>query len=387
MKKIIIVFLLFLPTVIALNAQTACSGNSNSSFFGERDKMLAPAAANVVRVFMDKSGFYYPEMYIADEEMERNCSSLKDWYSANPEKLKLLCGQYHVDNQLSADEKIGRLNDSVANSYVRAINQKTKEYTTVDVLIHGFRKKAYGNVGGTSSYSINDYGHFEQVLSVPGTKNLYVEIYWDGKFITPAQSYKYRGFKLFENSAIPNAGNAGVELRRVVSGIQCDNLNVITHSLGARVGCELLFNASKGALADEKVLQTPAQKKIRLCMIEPAIGADLFDDYYSRNTAFDFKSKDNYELGMIYNENDFVLLKNYQWKFIKIVSSPLEYGNTSLGCNYKECIPALQKTFAANYPNSVLETPFNFSDVGGDHRLYAYCRDAQFAKVMAFLND
>ncbi|MCW3082933.1 MAG: hypothetical protein JWP12_299 [Bacteroidetes bacterium] len=387
MKKIIVVFLLLLQNIFPGSAQSDCSGNSHSSFFGERAKMLLPPAANVVRVFMDKSGFYYPDMYIADEELERYCSSLKEWYAANPEKLKILCDQYRVDHSLSADEKISRLNDSVAKSYVRVINQKTKEYPTVDVLIHGFRKKAYGNVGGTSSYSINDYERFENVLSGAGTKNLYVEIYWDGKFITPAQSYKYRGFKLFENSAIPNAGNAGVELRRVVSFIDCENLNVITHSLGARVGCELLFNASKAGLPDEKILQTPAQKNVHLCMIEPAIGADLFDDYYSRNTTLDYKNKDNYKLGMVYNENDFVLLKNYQWKFIKIVSSPLEYGNTSLGCNYQKCIPALQKTFAVQYPNSVFETPFNFSNVGGDHRLFAYSRDAQFAKVMAFLND
>lgn len=385
--KRLLVATLFLLLLAVCKAQPDCSYNAHSVFFGERSRMMAAPDANVIRVFMDKAGFYYPDFYINDKSLEKNCSSLKSWYEAHPKQLDTLCRNYRVDEELATAEKINRLNDSIAQSYARSINQRLAGHPTVDLLIHGFRKKAYGDAGTGSSHSTSDFGRFEQVLSgyTKKEKVLYVEIYWDGKFITPLQSYKYRGFRLFENAAIPNAQTVGLQLRRLVANIKSDTLNLITHSLGAMVGSELLFNASKGAFADEAVLPTPAQQ-MRICMIEPAIGADLFDAYYARTAQSNFQNADNYRLGIVFNEHDFVLLKAYNWRFVHISATPLEYGNTSLGCNYQECLPKLQQLFTDKYPHSTLAAPFDFSAVGADHRWIAYGRSDGFEKVVAFLH-
>lgn len=384
MKKQLVALILFLQSWL-LAAQPGCTAGSRSVLFGERAAMMPPPAPNVVRVFMDRCGFYYPDLFISDKALEKKCSSLQEWYKANPRQLDSLCSRYGVDRLLPADEKINRLNDSVAQRYADMINGKLNRHPVVDILIHGFRKKAYGDAGMGSSYSTGDYRRFEESISgVAGNPVLFVEIYWDSRFITPLQSYKYRGFRLYERYAVPDAQNAGLQLRKLVPGIASDSINIITHSLGAMVGSELLFNATNGALAGEKVLHTPGQKKIRICMIEPAIGPDLFDHYYERNTAFDYKNDDNYRLGIVFNENDFVLLKSYDWRFIHIEASPLEYGNTALGCNYGQCLPKLQQLFAGRYPHSILAS-FDFSEVGADHRLLAYCRNKSFAEVLEFL--
>ncbi|MCW3072041.1 MAG: hypothetical protein JWO44_1931 [Bacteroidetes bacterium] len=384
MKKRLLLFILCFPAVAF--SQLDCSYNNRSSFFGERSVQLPAAPANTVRIFMDKSGFYYPESFIRDAELENNCSSLKEWYRSNNKKLNLLCDQYKVSNALSVDEKIEALNDSIALEYLSLVNQKAKAFRSIDVLIHGFRKKAYGKKDKISTYSIDDYKSFEKVLSKDTASVLFVEVYWDSKFITPLSSYKYKGFELFEQAGIPNAEHVGLQLRKVISFIQCEHINIITHSLGAKVGCELLFNASKGALAEESGLICPSQKDVRLCLIEPAISPDVFGEYYSRTGMYDYTAKDHYRLGIVYNENDFVLLKSYTFGAVHIISSPLEYGNTALGCNYKGCIAGVKQLFLEKYPNSVLYEPFDFSAIGSDHRLYRYGVSEKFSKVIAFLN-
>ncbi|MCW3104242.1 MAG: hypothetical protein JWO09_2682 [Bacteroidetes bacterium] len=384
MKKLLLLFIFCFPAVAF--SQPGCSYNNRSSFFGERSVQLSPAPANTARIFMDKSGYYYPEIFIPDAELENNCSSLKEWYKSNEKKLSQLCERYKVSNALPVDEKIEALDDSIAASYIAMINEKAKLFRSVDVLIHGFRKRAYGKKDKVSTYSIDDYQSFENVLPKEAGSVLFVEVYWDSKFITPISSYKYKGFELFEQAGIPNAEHVGLQLRKVIPSIQCDHINIITHSLGAKAGCELLFNASKGALANESTLACPAQKDIRLCLIEPAISPDVFNEYYSRTGVFDYKAKDRYRLGIVYNENDFVLLKSYNFGAVHIISSPLEYGNTALGCNYKGCIPALKQLFTEKYPNSVLYEPFDFSSLGSDHRLYRYCVSEKFTKVNEFLN-
>jgi hypothetical protein len=385
MKKLLLLFILYFPA--AAFPQLDCRYNNRSSFFGERSVQLTAAPSNTVRIFMDKSGFYYPELFIRDAELENNCSSLQEWYMSNEKKLAQLCDQYNVSNAGTVDEKIAALNDSIAAGYLALINKKAKPFKSIDVLIHGFRKRAYGKKDKLSSYSVDDYKSFEKALQKDSASVLFVEVYWDSKFITPASSYKYKGFELFEQAGLPNADRVGLQLRKVISHVECDHINIITHSLGAKVGCELLFNASKGAYTDERLLMTPAQKDVRICLVEPAISPDVFNDYYSRTGTFDYVPKDNYKLGIVYNENDFVLLKNYNFGMIHILSSPLEYGNTALGCNYKDCIAGVKQLFAEKYPNSVLYEPFDFSSVGSDHRLYRYGVSEKFAKVIGFLDS
>jgi hypothetical protein len=384
MRRLLLIFFVF-PVVIPAFSQQECLYNKRSCLFGERAAEMPAPRSNVIRIFMDKEGYYYPEMRIKDAELKNSCSSLKEWYRQNPQKLDALCGQYHISIPGSTEERIEWLNDSVATALSAQINAKAASVKRVDVLIHGFRKKAYGKKDGISTYSTDDNEKFEKEL--PGNDSvLFLEIYWDGKFITPLKAYRYKGLELFEKAAIPDAEITGLHLRKVIGAIRCRRINIITHSLGAQVGCELLFNASPGLKKEEALYGTPSQEDIRLCLIEPAIGAGLFDSYYSRTTSYNYRAKDNYRLGIVYNENDFVLLKSYHMGIFSILSSPPDYGDTSLGCNYKGCIVSLKKLFADNYPHSRFEEPFNFSGLGADHRLYRYSRYKGFSAVKKFLD-
>lgn len=387
----------FVPLLVlsptTMQAQNNCTDNNRGVFFGERSIRLKdnPGSdsyrTDVVRIFMDKKGMYYPELFIGDHEMENNCSSLESWYNSHPGKLDSLCMKYHVPDSLGTDHKIESLNVAIMQHYLDTINSKVKAYDFVNVLIHGFRKKAYGKIDKYSSYSQDEYVIWRKRMSSGEQKCLFVEIYWDGKFITPSQGFKFKGLSLFENAGIPNAANVGLGLRPLIGDIHHDRINIITHSLGARVAGELLFNASGGTLQKENTIATPAQPYIHVCLIAPAIGYEYFANYYSRCTSGNLSDTDNYNIVVVYNENDFVLQKNYGFG---INGPPTIYGNTSLGCNYNSDLQHLNALFTQHFPFSALPLCYNFS-IGnngvnmGCHKLTCYVNHKQFAEVLDFL--
>jgi hypothetical protein len=86
------------------------------------------------------------------------------------------------------------------------------------------------------------------------------------------------------------------------------------------------------------------------------------------------------------NENDFVLLKHYGFG---VNASPVEYGITSLGCNYKGDLQKLDSLFKAKFPNSAAPAVFDCSigNGGGQmgcHLVACYFRHRQFLNVMEF---
>jgi hypothetical protein len=72
------------------------------------------------------------------------------------------------------------------------------------------------------------------------------------------------------------------------------------------VGCELLFNADNNNAAQRNI-PTPKQPHIKLCMIAPAIETELFKRYAYRGKDTIDKTKDNYQIAVVYNTNDMVL--------------------------------------------------------------------------------
>ena len=173
---------------------------------------------------------------------------------------------------------------------------------------------------------------------------------------------------------------AGKALKKIVSGINSETITFVTHSLGAKVAVFALFNV------DNDLLPTLSNSRINICLIAPAISAEvIFDNYYKRNSKVDFKSKDNYKISIVYNEQDFVLLKKdpiVGW----FGPGPFEYGNTTLGCNYNNVAKALKTKFLLKLQNSPIEL-FNFAFVGKCHYVSCYCIDDSLEEVFRYLNQ
>lgn len=385
MRKIWLVTLLSL-VYFSLIGQEKKRDNKKAVLFGEHLSHLKEAPENVIRIYLDKDGFYYPDHLIEDKSLKKSKSSLALWYEKHPDDLAELCRKYKVEEALEIPEKINRLNDSIIQHQIRLINDRAKSYESVDVLIHGFRKKAYGNIGQFSTYSSSNNDFFRRRLSNGDTsKRLFVEIYWDSKFVKLVNTYKFRGYKLFERSGIPNAKRTGRALRKLIPYFQKEKVNIISHSLGAVVATELAFNAD----AEKDDLPTPAQSHVNLCFIAPAVGWSVFENYYSRNSSANFTNSDNYRLSVLYNDHDFVLLKQFEYKIFKIKSSPLEYGDTTLGCNYEGAIGKMVALFETKFKGSekplFLDCSFSHDRKMTCHSMVCYARHAHFKVVREFL--
>ena len=340
-----------LPLALALLSFSSLAQRPFNKFgvsFGEAGIELNRSPDNVIRVFLDENGYYYPDFFIADKSLCKSKGALDNWYRKNPEAFAQLCKQYNINPNSGIDVQIAALDDSIAAQKIKLINEKLNTVEGVDLLIHGFRKKAYGNIGRFSSHSTRDNQKWRQRLSHGRGERLFVEIYWDSKFIKGALNVAIgrKPFKLFEQSAIPNAKRVGAGLRTLVAGIQAEKINIFSHSLGAVVAAELLFSS----IPSEN--PTPPQSVVNACFIAPAIGADAFLNYYKRNTTMPYQENDNYRILVIYNHNDFVLEKTYEWGKFRKSFMPTEFGNTSLGCNYDSDVQKLIELFESRF-NSV----------------------------------
>lgn len=311
--------------------------------FGEASTELAPAKANVVRIFIDKNGFIYPDIAIKDRKLRRSESSVEQYLIDHPETLHALYQEYDVPDVIDFPRTLLLL-EAIASRKVQEINEKLNNYTSVSAIIHGFRKRAYGNAGYLSTA---DNVALHRDLQTNSRNMLIIEVYWDGTFISGVRGYKYRGFRLLEEQAIPNAHLVGKGLRRVLSHIDTDTLNVIGHSLGAMVVTDLLFDKTPPRpFMDEP--PTPSQH-INVCLLAPAIGSEEFDSYWNRSTT---NTPDNYQFYIFHNENDFVLNKTFDVGPIHLDIEPTQYGNTSLGCNYNNDLAKLRVMFEGFSPQS-----------------------------------
>jgi hypothetical protein len=116
---------------------------------------------------------------------------------------------------------------------------------------------------------------------------------------------------------------------------------------------------------------TPSAARVNICLIAPAISADLiFQNYLIRNSQWDMANGDNYRLYIAYNENDFVLRKK-DYAIGIFGPGPYKYGNTSLGCNHRHAAERLAEYFEANFPVSFVGL-YDLSSVGKCHHVSCY---------------
>ena len=369
----------FLTISLLLLSLSVFAQSTQSVLFGERNTYLRKEP-NVLRVFLDRNGDFYPEVAIPDAELQENKAALRDYYAANEAAFLRVAQQYGLSVTAYSEEAFGRLQSRIAQSLADSLNAISEELELF-VLIHCFRKPLRNRSGGTTS--VQDYAAVRQSIhsrNVSSAPLLFLEVYWDGTYdccFGRQLKVNKRIFRLYEEVAQVQASQAGYGLRRLITQLDRNHLNIVTHSLGAQVGLSLLSNTfDERVSARQQSWATPQQDTIRVALLAPAISAAPFAEYHERTTGGEHLQQDNYVLSIIYNEKDFVLRK--RWKIFG--PGPRKYGNTSLGCNCRKEAEKLKERFQQDYPRSSL-TLYQ-AQVGGTHRFVRYVRSQAFTEFL-----
>jgi hypothetical protein len=357
--------------LLVLNAAVLTSQNV---LFGERDLNVQNLS-----VYFDKEGFLYPNYRVSNVDLLKSGSSMKRWYLDNSAHFLEICGDYGCPYKTCTSENCTGLNDAVAVALKRKINEQAKNYSSVTFLIHGFRKPFVSDNRDTDSPT--DFSILKATVDkYYGEKTLYVDVYWDGLYdccFSAKPSHNKRLFKLFEAAQI-NAEFVGRALKKIITGLDFNTVNIITYSLGAKIAAHALLNI------DGSSANTPANRKVNICLIAPAISAGMiFDNYYKRNSGLNLRQKDNYNLLIVYNENDFALRKKDP-KLGWFGPGPYKYGNTTLGCNCDKAATTLQNQFKKNYPGSSIQL-FDLSQVGRCHLVRCYSQSNYLEAPIKYL--
>lgn len=375
--------LLIVCGVLQLMAKRPATGNM--VLFGENTTRMSPPDSNTIRVFMDKNGDYYPpETFINDKALYKAGGTLRDWYVQYPDSFSVICNKFSVPASDVVSDRVAMLNNAICKHYAGIINgQRQKQ---LFMLVHGFRKRAYTKPDLFTLLATTDNDALKKTLSkmMPEKSNLYLEIYWDACYFRPSKALKAEGFIIFRDQAVPNANKVGQSLRQLVAMLDAGTLNIVSHSLGARVACNLLYNVTP----DAAVYPTPATKKIRACFIAPAVGHDIFENFYQRSGAV--PGTDNYEVSIVYNRYDHILRKEGRFLGITFINhTALGFVNTSLGCDYKGDIKKLQELFSKNFSST--RTPLVIDVTHRrrvtNHLVPKYCKSPRFRELRVFWGE
>lgn len=371
--------LLLLTGIFALNntnaqrfqpSTTLMGQQHNNVLYGERD-----IAADTAGIYLDKNGIIYPKVRIPNDELRAANSSLQEWYRGNEKEFVEIARGYNCNFESYSDINAAVLNDSIVETVARRLN--IAPTNTITFLIHGFRKPFAPQNGDSSSPE-----DFETLAATfqrfNSTQTKIVSVYWDALYgcCFSASSKKNRPlFELFE-LAQTHAEKAGNTLRKIASKISKDTLDVVSHSLGAKVALHALLDIS------QIPSDTPTNTRVNICLIAPAVSGDMIvENYMKRRPPNDISSTDNYHLYIVYNEDDFVLRKKDNRIGI-FGPGPYKYGNTTLGCNYKGAALKLQSKFNSLFKFSEIKL-YDLSRVGKCHLVSCYCYGNNLERVLA----
>jgi len=316
-----------------------------------------------LKVYLDREGNLYPpsEIHSTDKDKFWNpnkhwritgdtTSKLKVYFDHQPEILENVC------NQLDIEKDFNSLQTHLLQAYTKQINAEVAKGNKIVFLIHGF-----------NSNQKNSKESFEALkIELNKKDNLsVVEMYWDGLSFS-------LGVGIW-GAAQANSAFVGLGVRKLLNLISSNaEIILLTHSLGASVATQSLFNVSKWSSefqkeVDEKAkaIPTPPQKDITLAMIAPAIpGKNTFDDL--GETTYDDTCHIN-KIIVGYNKKDSALKKGIGLVLKK------HFGSTSLGCNADNEVEKVKKKLAENFKeiqfhsfdlNIGLEDPENHSVKG-----------------------
>lgn len=349
---------IFLLSIVQLVAQ-------ENVLFGERQWFLSPSE-NTTRIFLDKEGTIYPDEVILDSELKLANSSIKEFYLSSRETRAGKMSSNNDRLRMLEVADFSLFQKEMADSICQHIQKKLDKETRLVVLIHGFRKSLNPKQGDSSAQEDYSFMKASILENAPTDKLHFIEVYWDGMYMVPKRKIieGIRLGRMFKKDAVKNAKKVGHRLRKLISGLDVENLDIIVHSLGAEVATNMLLNSKKHNH------KTPSQRNIRICLLAPAISKKSLKKYHNRNSLVPFEQQDNYHLTVIYNESDFVLSKSVNIFGGKVEFSRL-YGNTRLGCNCRNEALELERYFRKHYPNSEIQL-FHADDIGSSHHAKSY---------------
>lgn len=355
--------------------------------FGEAKPLLENKNDSVIRLFFDRQGFLYPDIEIADKEIASSYSQLNLVFSSNKNIYKKAC----VAHGLIDTGSVYNLQNKLVEQKVALLNKVPSAYDLV-FLIHGFNKHP---TKPEKKSAYDEYQALRQKITTdfPSRKFQFVEIYWDGCTWANGRKSKENTntFKFWDNSQA--ASNlVGLELRRILFGINRPKTYVITHSLGASVITCALFNADKFNLHnninnfkrtiiekyDDPITYRTPLSKFKVGMLAPAIPGENTFDEFSKRVPDKASSLDNYSFIIGYNANDQALIKK--------IGIPKYFGATSLGCLESE-VRKVEKEINQHFPNLISDINFSNKDSGipqSEHALLKYIRNTK--PMNAFLN-
>lgn len=367
LRNFLVFFLLF--SSLNLSAQHV--------FYGERT-----ADSTKLALFFDRYGFPYPDHLITDSSMITADGSLYTWFMQNGEAFIGISAAYELFPERIDHETIARLRDSIIAGRIREINARSAQFPAVAFYVHGFRKQYVSKSSDVTS--VEEFRLVKANLATYGKPQaLEVEVYWDGMYDCCFSANRKKNKQLFElyETAASNAKHVGLSLRAVLSGTQTDHLQLVSHSLGARVATVALFNCIPVA---RNIHPTPSQQRVSICLLAPAIdGHTTFQHWHKRQSTLDVTAKDNYRLLIVYNEDDFVLRKKDP-KTGLFGPGAKRYGETSLGCNYKQEAVELERYFNEHYPHSTIRL-IDKTSLGKAHSFRYYASGEQLREVSDFL--
>ncbi|MBU2019611.1 MAG: hypothetical protein KJ941_08195 [Bacteroidetes bacterium] len=327
-------------TILSLLVLFSFQSFAQNVHFGEHESSTLPS------LYFDKDGNLYPSERISDSDMETAKSSLSNFYKSNPAVFNKVCEDLTVENK-GVDGSIQDVNTAIFNREMAKFSNESKNLT---FLIHGFRKAFKQQNEDESSIE-----NFESMVSSipPGQERQFVRVFWDGLYdccITLNVADNMKIFKLFESSIV-NADNVGKSFGRMLAQSPIESYTLLSFSLGAKVIASALPSI------DKKL--TPYY----VILVAPAIdGADI-------TTALSkIERRNKLELTIVYNEDDFVLMKKDP-KSGLIGPGPNKFGVTTLGCNYKK-EAEYTKTHFDNHLVKCRLVKFNF--IGKTHKVSAY---------------
>jgi hypothetical protein len=337
---------------------------------------------NYYSVFIDQHGDYYPEKQIQNQKLKSAGSNLCSLYKKSIPLFYTQFSDLNLDITQTVpfdkfQEELIKYHGNEINK--RMLNQKT---TSITFILVGYNNK-YG--AATKKLDILK-NKIYSLLHEHSKKTLIVELYWDGKL----SKIGIDAISIFDN-AQANSYYAGIQLRLLINHIKdAKTIYFVSHSLGANIVTECLFNQIKKVQDDSRygnysvklrliekyknskyILDTG--KTYHAAIVAPAIpGVCTFTDYAERGYTFD-KKNDNYQIIGGINTYDRILNK-----FIK---KPSLFGSTSFGCRYSE-VNATFTLFEKDYDRKRIDTIDFSTRKDKHHSLQHYMKGAEYEKIL-----
>lgn len=317
----------------------ACSCSPINKLYndlGEMKQLQENGSKNKpVRIYFDRWGYVYPDYKIEDTLFRFRGSALDSVYRMDNNTLisAYQSEKLRYDANRPSEENIEKLQLYLDQKYTALIDSMASDKKLV-LLIHG-----YNNDGKAASMV---FSRLELAIHKlrPDDNIQFVEIYWDGM---------YKGKNIFNsakiwNNAQYNASLVALGLRRILNRLRSEQIYVVTHSQGAAVITEALFNAERFppkfytndkdgqeiiSLRNNPLYNSPSAH-FTVGMLVPAIpGMNVFEDYYCRTLEGrqELVATAEYKFINGFNAHDLITSK---WKFSTF------FGSTSLASREEE---------------------------------------------------